>query len=173
MASQRLPHPPESSTTSVDRSADETERPQPPMDLHPDGLDAARTLQHIEARIDDIARALDPRNASAAGSDAAPRDSDNHPGSLLSRIEALEAQVGSDTADVYRPRGSVIHDEAAQGPGGPALESTEITHLRFQVATLATQLARAQADLSTVDGGRVRRWRHGGRYAGWRFWRRR
>ena len=173
MASKRLPHAAESSTTSVDGSADETERPQPPTDSHPDGIGTARRLQHIEARIDDIARALDHRNPPAANPDSAPRDSDNSPGSLLSRIEALEARVGSDTADVYRPRGSVIHNEATRALGGPAPGSTEIAHLRFQVATLATQLAQAHADLSAVQGGRVRRWRHGGRHAGWRFWRRR
>ncbi len=173
MASQRLPHPAESSTTGVDGSADETEWPQPPMDLRPDETDTARRLQHIEARIDDVARALDHRNSPAASPDSAPRDSDNLPGSLLSRIEALEAQVGSYAVDVYRPRGSVIHHEVTPGPGGSAPESTEITHLRFQVATLAAQLAEAQADLSEVRGGRVRRWRHGARHAGWRFWRRR
>lgn len=174
MASQRLPHPAEPSTTGVDGPADEAERSQPPMDLDSDGLDTARRLQHIEARIDDVARALDHRNSPAASHGSAPRDRDSDPGSLLSRIEALEARAGSYTADVYRPRGSVIHNEATRGLGGPAPESTEIAHLRFQVATLATQLARAEADLSEVQGGRVRRWRHGGHNnAGWRFWRRR
>ena len=173
MASQRLPHPAESSTTSVDGPADEAERSQPPMDLHPDGLDTAHRLQDIEARIDDIARALEHRNSPAASHGSAPRDGDNRPGSLVTRIEALEAQVGSSTADVYRPRGAVIHNEATRGPGGPAPESTEIAHLRFQVATLATKLAQAEVDLSEVQGGRVRRWRHGGHNAGWRFWRRR
>ena len=173
MASQRLPHPAESSTTGVDGPADGAEGPQPPMDLHLDGPDTAHRLQHIEARMDDIARALEHRNSPAASHGSAPRDSDNHPGSLMSRIETLEAQVGAYTADVYRPRGSVIHNEATRAPGGSAPESTEIMHLRFQVATLATQLAQAHADLSEVQGGRVRRWRHGGRYAGWRFWRRR
>ena len=172
MASQRLPHPAESSTTDVDGPADGAERSQPPMDLHPDGPETAHRLQHIEARIDDIARALEHRNSPAASHASAPRDSDNRPGSLLSRIEALEAQFGSDTADVYRPRGSVIHKEATWGPGGSAPESTEITHLRFQVATLSTRLAQAEADLGETRRGRVRRWRHGGRYAGWRFWRR-
>ncbi len=172
MASERPPHPAESSATGVDGPANEAERPQPPMDLHTDGLDTARRLQHIEARIDDVARVLE-HNSRAASLGSAPRDSDNSPGSLLSRIQALEARVGSYTVDVYRPRGSVIHDEATRGLDGPAPESTEIAHLRFQVATLATQLARAEADLSEIQGGRVRRWRHGGRYAGWRFWRRR
>jgi hypothetical protein len=173
MASQRLPHPAEPSTTGVDGSADEAERSRPPMDLEPDGLDTASRLQHIEARIGDIARALDHRSSPAESHGTAPRDSDSHAGSLLSRIEALEARVGSYAADVYRPRGSVIHNEATRGPGGSAPESTEIAHLRFQVATLATQLARAEADLGEVRGGRVRRWRHGGHNAGWRFWRRR
>ena len=173
MASQRLPHPAESSTTGVDGSADEAERSQPPMDLHPDGPDTARRLQQIEARIDDIARALDHSNSPAASHGSVSRDSESHPGSLLSRIDALEARVGSHTADVYRPRGSVMHNEATRGLAGSAPESTEIAHLRFQVATLATQLARAEADLSEVRGGHVRRWRHGGHNAGWRFWRRR
>ena len=173
MASQRLPHPAESSTTGVDGSTDEADRSQPPMDLHPDGPYAAHRLQHIESRIDDIARALEHRNSPAAGQGSVPRDSDNHRGSLLSRIETLEAHVRSYTADVYRPRGSVIHNEATPGPGRSAPESTEIAHLRFQVATLATRLAQAEADLSEVQGGRVRRWRRSGRYAGWRFWRRR
>ncbi len=173
MASQRVPHPAESSTTGVDGPADEAERSRPPMDSDPDGLDTARRLQHIEARIGDIARALDHPHSTAASHDDAPRDSDSHTGSLLSRIEALEAQAGSNTADVYRPRGSVIHHEVTRGLGGSASESTEIAHLRFQVATLATQLARAEADLSEVQGGRVRRWRHGGHNARWRFWRRR
>ena len=171
MASQRLPHPGESSTTGVDGPADEAERSQPPMELHTDGLDTARRLQHIEARIDDVARVLE-HNSRAASPGSAPRVNANSPGNLLSRIEALEAQVGSYTADVYRPRGSVIHNDA-RGPGGSALESTEIAQLRFQVATLATQLAQAQADLSEIPGGRVRRWRHGGHNTGWRFWRRR
>ncbi len=130
MASQRLPHPAESSTTGVDGPADEAESSQPPTDLHPDGLDTARRLQHIEARIGDIARALEHRNSPTASHGGAPRDSD-HPGSLMSRIEALEARIGSHPADVYRPRGSVIHNEATRGPGGPASESTEIAHLRF------------------------------------------
>ena len=173
MASQRLPQPAEPSTTGVDGPAGEAERSQRPMDLDPDGLDPARRLQHIEARIGDIARALDHRNSPAASHGSAPSDSDNEAGSLLSRIEALEARAGSHTADVYRPRGSVIHNETTRELGGSAPESTEIAHLRFQVATLATQLARAEADLSEVQGGRVRRWRHGGHYAGWRFWRRR
>ena len=173
MASQRLPDPPESSTTGVEGSADETERPQPPTDLRPDGLDTARRLQHIEARIDDIARVLDHRNSPEASPDSTPQGSDNNPGGLLSRIDALEAHVGSYTADVYRPRGSVIHNEATGALGGSAPESTEIAHLRFQAATLAAQLAQAHADLSALQGGRVRRWRHGGRYAWWRFWRRR
>ena len=172
MASQRLPHPGESSTTGVDGPADEAERSQPPMELHTDGLDTARRFQHIEARIDDVARVLE-HNSRAASHGSAPRVNANSPGNLLSRIEALEARVGSYTADVYRPRGSVIHNDAARGPGGPAPESTEIAQLRFQVATLATQLAQAQADLGEVPGGRVRRWRHGGHSAGWRFWRRR
>ncbi len=172
MASERLPHPAESSATGVDGPADEAERPQPPMDLHTDGLDTARRLQHIEARIDDVARVLE-HNSRAASLGSAPRDNDNSPGGLLSRIQALEARVGSYTADVYRPPGSVIHNDATRGPGGLAPEPPEIAQLRFQVATLATQLAQAQADLSEVQGGRVRRWRHGGHNTGWRFWRRR
>ena len=173
MASQRLHKPAESSAAVVDGSADQAGRSEPPTELHPDALDTAHKLQHIEARIDDIARALEHRNSSAAGHGDAPRDLDNHPGSLLSRIEAFESQVGSHTADVYRRRSSVIQNEATPGPAGSAPESTEITHLRFQVATLATRLAQAEADLNGVQGGRVRRWRHGSRYAGWRFWRRR
>ena len=174
MASERLPHPAESSTTGVDGPADETERAQPPMDVRLDGLDTAHRLQDIEARMDDITRALEHRDSPAASHGSAPRDSDNHPGSLMSRIETLEAQVGSYTADVYRRRGAVIHNEVTGDPGGPGPESpTEITHLRFQVATLATRLAQAEADLSEGQGGRVRRWRRGGHNAGWRFWSRR
>ncbi len=173
MASRQLPHPAEPSSTGVDGPADEAERSQPPMDLDSEGLDTARRLQHIEARIEDVARALDHRNSPAASHGSPPRDSDSHPRSLLRRVEALEARAEPDTADVYRPRGSVIDNEATRGLGGPAPESTEIAHLRFQVATLATQLARAEADLSEVQGGRVRRWRHSGHYGGWRFWRRR
>ncbi len=122
MASQRLPHPAESSTTGVDGSADEAERSQPPMDLHTDGLDTTRRLQHIEARIDDIARAIEHRNSPASSHGSASQDSDNNPGSLLSRIDALETRVGSHTADVYRPRGSVIHDATTRGLGGSAPE---------------------------------------------------
>ena len=173
MASQQLPHPAESSTATVDGAADEAGRSQPPTELHADTLDTAHKLQHMEARVDDIARALEHRNSSTEGHGKAPGDRDNHPGSLLSRIEALEAQVGSYTADVYRRRSLVIHNEATRAPAGSPPESTEITHLRFQVATLATRLAQAEADLGGVQGGRVRRWKHGSRYAGWRFWRRR
>ena len=80
MASERLPHPAESSTTGVDGPADETERAQPPMDVRLDGLDTAHRLQDIEARMDDITRALEHRDSPAASHGSAPRDSDKPPG---------------------------------------------------------------------------------------------
>ncbi len=173
MASQRLPHPAQSSTTGAESPADGVEPSQPPMDSRPDGLDTAHRLQHIEARIDEITRALEHNKAPSASHGDAPPDSDNVRGSLMSRIEALEAQVGSYTANVYRRQGSVIHNEVTQGPGESAPESTEVMRLRFQVASLANQLAQAEAGLSELQGGHVRRRRHGGGSAVWRFWRRR
>lgn len=142
----------------------------------PYGSDPIPRLDELEAQVAGITRKI--KEDGANGHDyAGPDDEAQWEGttSLRARVEALENRAGGYSQGDQTPSSA----GNSTGTSRPDDSSThrdrdEVEQLRFHVATLASQLARAEAVLKEVQGTRVRRWRRSGHSRPiWMFWRRR
>jgi chromosome segregation ATPase len=93
--------------------------------------------------------------------------------SLLGRIEELEGKMHGPSAESASDKINSSSSAAARAQTRVLDRSNEIAELRFQIANLATQLSKAEAQLKQVyESRRLRKGKSGDSRAGWQIWRR-
>ena len=140
--------------------------------LIPQYEDAIVRIRQLEVQIEGLKRQVRDISSGANSPDTS---------GLLARIEALERMSLIARMDSLENRVAGSPESERPGDSGrPGRDDAplrqyddEIAQLRFQIATLATQLARAEGQLKQVNGTRPGR-RNLSRHSSskWKFWRR-
>ena len=129
---------------------------------------------HLEDHIKEIAkRLLESLPHGGTSHEQAHQGRANDVTSLVARIEALETDVAGSSERMHQPGGANdTREPSNEDSPSPSQRDDEVAQLRFQVASLGSQLAHAEEQLNEVKRTRVRRRSSRRHRSKWKFWRR-